>query len=79
MQPGDEALIVKLKYRLQDPTQKGKFVPSDEDYEFGLLRWDRYVREILLPLGDDHAGRRDNLSRLRNKAVQVRHDSLRKI
>lgn len=38
MQPGDEALIVKLKYRLQDPTQKGKFVPSDEDYEFGLLR-----------------------------------------
>ena len=38
MQPGDEALIVKLKYRMQDPTQKGKFVPSDEDYEFGLLR-----------------------------------------
>jgi len=38
MQPGDEALIVKLKYRLQDPTQKEKFTPSDEDYEFGILK-----------------------------------------
>jgi len=38
MQPGDEALIVKLKYRLQDPNQKGKFTPSDEDYEFGILK-----------------------------------------
>jgi len=38
MQPGDEALIVKLKYRLQNPSQKGKFTPSDEDYEFGILK-----------------------------------------
>lgn len=38
LQPGDEALIVKLKYRLQNPSQKGKFTPSDEDYEFGILK-----------------------------------------
>ena len=37
MQPGDEALVVRLKYRVQDPTTKGSQEVSDEDWEYGLL------------------------------------------
>lgn len=37
MQAGDEALIVKLKYRM-DPDKKGILNPKDEDFEFGLLK-----------------------------------------
>lgn len=31
---GDKMLIVRLKYRVQSPSDKGKFVPSDDDFEF---------------------------------------------
>ena len=31
---GDTLLIVKLKYRLQNPAQKKDWKPSAEDYEF---------------------------------------------
>jgi len=34
LQDGDTMLIMKLKYRLQDPSSKGKHIPSDDDYEF---------------------------------------------
>ena len=37
MQAGDEALIVKLKYRM-DPDKKGIVDPKDEDFEFGILK-----------------------------------------
>lgn len=36
-QPGDKALVVRLKYRVQDPGTKGQFVPKDEDFELGIL------------------------------------------
>lgn len=35
LEPGDEALICKLKYRVQDPKSKGQEVPPE--YEWGLL------------------------------------------
>ena len=31
---GDTLLICKLKYRVVDPNEKGKFTPTDDDYEF---------------------------------------------
>jgi len=34
---GDEALVVRLKYRLQDPGQKAQFKPEPDDWEYGLL------------------------------------------
>lgn len=37
LEHGDEALIVRLKYRVQDPGQKGQFTPRDEDFEIGLV------------------------------------------
>lgn len=37
MEPGDEALVVRLKYRLEDPSRKGLVLPSDEDWEYGIL------------------------------------------
>ena len=30
----DEMLIIKLKYRVQSPQEKGKFTPGIDDYEF---------------------------------------------
>jgi len=36
MNEGDEALVVKLAYRVTDPTTKGQ--PQPEDWEYGLLR-----------------------------------------
>ena len=38
MQPGDEALVVRLKYRLPDPAVKGPLNPRAEDWEIGLLK-----------------------------------------
>src|SRR5690554_2570708 len=35
---GDEALVVRPVYRLQDPKQKRDWTPADEDYTFGILR-----------------------------------------
>jgi hypothetical protein len=39
MQPGDEALVVRLRYRVADPGRKGEtLAPADEEWEIGLLR-----------------------------------------
>jgi len=40
MQPGDEALVVRLKYRMQNPGQKASYLPGPEDWEHGILRLD---------------------------------------
>lgn len=37
MQVGDVALVVRLKYRVQDPGQKASWQPSGDDWEYGLL------------------------------------------
>lgn len=37
MQPGDEALVVRLKYRVADPARKGTFEPGPDDWEYGIL------------------------------------------
>ena len=37
MQPGDEALVCKLAYRVDNPATKGQ--PQPEDWEYGLLRF----------------------------------------
>lgn len=37
MHTGDEALIVRLKYRVQNPGEKSGLTPSPEDYDFALL------------------------------------------
>jgi len=34
---GDIAIVVRLKYRVQNPSQKGKFEPSPEDFEFLII------------------------------------------
>jgi len=38
MQAGDEALVVRLRYRVADPGQKGAVPIQEEDWEYGLLR-----------------------------------------
>jgi len=38
MKVGDEALVVRLRYRLQDARQKGRVAPEPGDWEIGLLR-----------------------------------------
>jgi len=35
---GDEALVVRLKYRVTDPGQKGAVPIGPEDWEYGILR-----------------------------------------
>lgn len=35
---GDESLVIRPAYRLQDPKQKRDWTPADEDYTFGILR-----------------------------------------
>ena len=37
MKFGDQALVVRLKYRVQNPTTKADVAPSDDDFELGLL------------------------------------------
>jgi len=37
MEEGDTAIIIKLKYRVPDPSQKGRFTPGKGDFEFGFL------------------------------------------
>ena len=37
MQPGDTALVVRLKYRMGDPGQKADHAPSEKDWEYGIL------------------------------------------
>jgi len=38
MEQGDVALVIRLKYRVQDPKQKGELTPSAGDWEYGILR-----------------------------------------
>ena len=35
--PGDEMLVVRVRYRVRDPRQKGRFTPRDDDFEFGVV------------------------------------------
>ena len=37
MQPGDEALVVRLKYRVTNPGDKMTHNPGAEDWEYGIL------------------------------------------
>lgn len=37
MQPGDEALVVRLRYRVGNPAAKGRVAPKDSDWEIGIL------------------------------------------
>lgn len=41
VEDGDVLLIMKLKYRLQDPGKKGEWIPREEDYEYFIC----YYRE----------------------------------
>jgi hypothetical protein len=36
---GDVMVVCKLKYRLQNPAVKGSFVPTDEDYEWWIIKY----------------------------------------
>lgn len=44
MQPGDEALVVRLKYRIADPALKKTHQPGPEDWEYGVLVMEESVR-----------------------------------
>ncbi len=37
MQPDDEGLVVRLKYRLDNPMAKANWQPAPDDWEHGLL------------------------------------------
>lgn len=37
MDVGDHALVVRLKYRLDNPAQKAGYRPGSDDWEYGLL------------------------------------------
>ena len=37
MKAGDEALVVRLKYRIQEPDQKGIYKPGLADWEYGII------------------------------------------
>lgn len=36
VEPGDKLLIMRLRYRLDDPARKGQTVHTIEDFEFGV-------------------------------------------
>lgn len=36
---GDIMLVCKLKYRVQNPTQKGSLVPTSDDYEWWIVEY----------------------------------------
>jgi len=38
MEVGDEALVVRLRYRVADPSQKGSVAIGSQDWEYGILR-----------------------------------------
>lgn len=39
LEPGDEVLVVKLRYRLQDPDKKGSWVPGPDDWEYLVVEY----------------------------------------
>ena len=38
MEVGDEALVVRLRYRVADPSQKGSVAVGPDVWEYGILR-----------------------------------------
>lgn len=38
---GDEALVIRLKYRMTDPSAKGTWTPGPDDFEFLLVSYRR--------------------------------------
>jgi hypothetical protein len=38
LEVGDESLVVRPEYRIQDPKAKRDWAPADEDYCFGIMR-----------------------------------------
>lgn len=36
---GDVVLVCKLKYRVRDPSQKGKLQPEEKDYEWWVVHY----------------------------------------
>lgn len=40
LEAGDIMVVCKLKYRLQNPSSKGTFVPSEEDYEWWIVEYE---------------------------------------
>ncbi len=36
--PGDEAIVVRLRYRVPDPRQKREWTPGPDDWEIARLR-----------------------------------------
>lgn len=39
LEDGDEVLVCRLKYRVQNPNAKGSFTPSDDDYEWWYVQY----------------------------------------
>jgi hypothetical protein len=56
MNEGDEALVIKLKYRVPNPNQKGKFKPELEDYEFGLLKRECKIIKVFIGIHEYQNG-----------------------
>lgn len=50
MVAGDEAMVVRLKYRVPDPRRKHDLAPAPGDFEIGLLRC--LSRVAVNPVGD---------------------------
>ena len=39
LRPGDVMAVMRLKYRITDPSQKGRFTPKPEDFEWLLVEY----------------------------------------
>ncbi len=39
----DTLLVMKLKYRLSNPSEKGSFIPNENDYEFYIIKYNKGV------------------------------------
>lgn len=40
LEDGDCMIVCKLKYRVASPSDKGRFTPSDSDYEYFLIEYE---------------------------------------
>ena len=41
LEDGDVMIICKLKYRVQNPQEKGKFTPNDDDFEWYICYYNQ--------------------------------------
>lgn len=41
LEDGDIMLICRLRYRVQNPQEKGKFVPKDDDFEWFVAEYQK--------------------------------------